>query len=108
MSTEAKGQSSGSRLPIWALSPQEEKKARANLKDSAYKSCNEFVKAMADCAKAHGIKVFPACEQQRDKMKDCIIAFQTDKNLDNERDLIVLTKIAKLEKQLNETKANAK
>lgn len=61
---------------------------------------------MADCAKAHGIKVFPACDKQRDKMKECIIAFQTDKNLDNERDLIVLAKIDKLEKQLKERKSS--
>lgn len=108
MSADTKTETTGSRLPIWALSPQEEKTARANLKDSAYKSCDEFVKAMAECAKAHGVKVFPACDQQRDKMKECIIAYQTDRNLDNERDLIVLSKIEKLEKQLNERKAAKK
>ena len=46
MSAGSEVQVSGSRLPIWALSPTEEKKARANLKDSAYKSCDEFVKAL--------------------------------------------------------------
>lgn len=102
---EAEEQLAGSRLPIWALTPQEEKKARENLKTFTYKACDEFVKEMADCAKAHGIKVFPTCDIPRNNMKACILSYQIDpKYLDHQRDLIVLDKINKLEKQLKEGK----
>ena len=88
-----------SRLPIWVLSPREEQQARKNLKTETYKKCANFVQAMADCAKANGMKVFPTCDKQRDEMKSCLMFYQTDeKYLDGERDKIVLEKINKLEK----------
>ena len=93
------------RLPIWALTPAEDNRARANLKKFAYKECDDFVKAMADCAKNHGIRVFPNCSEQRDKMKECLIFYQAPKYLDQQRDLIVLEKIERLEKQLAERKS---
>lgn len=101
-----KNTSESKRLPIWALSPREEKRARENLKKSTYKACDEVVKAMAECAKKHGVKVFPACDEPRNRMKECILSYQVDqKYLDHERDLIVLEKINKLETQLKEQQA---
>lgn len=95
----------GSRLPIWVLSPREEKEARQNLKKFAYHECDEYVQAMADCAKAHGIKVFPACDAQRDKMVECMLFYQVDaKYLDEQRDLIIQRKIAALEEQVRKNK----
>ncbi|CCF57941.1 hypothetical protein KAFR_0D02930 [Kazachstania africana CBS 2517] len=93
------------RLPLWALSPREEQKARSNLKDYTYEQCHDYVEAMANCAREHGIKVFPACDVQRQKMKDCLLFYQLDdKYLDHQRDLIILQKIEKLESQLNKKK----
>lgn len=92
-----------SKLPIWTLSPREEKQARQNLKAFTYKECNQWVKAMADCAKANGIKVFPACDPERNKMKECFLFYQMDhKYLDEQRDLVILEKINRLESQLKE------
>ncbi|CAL9736795.1 COX assembly mitochondrial protein [Monosporozyma servazzii] len=88
------------RLPIWALSPQEEAKARKNLKDFTYEKCGQFVKAMADCAQVHGVKVFPACNPQKEQMKECLLFYQIDKKfLDDQRDLIILNKIEEKMKQ---------
>ncbi|CCC66983.1 hypothetical protein NCAS_0A04250 [Naumovozyma castellii] len=96
-------------LPIWALTPGEEKKARKNLKTMAYGKCGEYIKALADCAKENGIKVFPTCDPQRIKMKDCLLFYQTDpKFLDEERDKVILEKINSLEKRLKESKLNNK
>lgn len=95
-----------SRLPIWVLSPREEKEARSNLKKTAYKKCDDLVKSMAECAKANGLKVFPACEKQRDKMSECILFYQVDtKYLDEERDRIVERKINKLEEQIKRSRS---
>lgn len=89
----------GTRLPIWVLGPQEEKEARVNLKSFAYQKCDEFVKAMADCAKTNGIRVFPTCEKQREKMGECLLFYQVDtRYLDEQRDKIVERKINRLEK----------
>lgn len=69
------------------------------LEDGNIQKCANFVQAMADCAKANGMKVFPTCDKQRDEMKSCLLFYQTDeKYLDGERDKIVLEKINKLEK----------
>ncbi|AQZ17765.1 CMC1 (YKL137W) [Zygosaccharomyces parabailii] len=94
-----------SRLPIWVLSPREEKEARKNLKQKAYEMCDDYVRAMAECAKANGVRVFPACDQQRDRMSECILFYQVDtKFLDAERDKIVERKISKLEEQVRKSK----
>lgn len=88
------------------LSPREEQQARKNLKTTTYEKCANFVQAMADCAKANGMKVFPTCDKQRDEMKSCLLFYQTDeKYLDDERDKIVLKKISKLEELLQKQKS---
>ncbi|CAR29923.1 hypothetical protein ZYGR_0AD06140 [Zygosaccharomyces rouxii] len=94
------------RLPIWVLSPREEKEARSNLKQTAYKKCDDLVRSMAECAKANGLKLFPACEKQRDKMTECILFYQVDtKYLDQERDKIVERKINRLEEQIKRSRS---
>ncbi|SCU90079.1 LANO_0D07514g1_1 [Lachancea nothofagi CBS 11611] len=90
------------RLPIWVLGPREEKEARQNLKKFAYGQCSEYVKAMVECSKLHGLKLFPACESQRDKMVECIKSFQGDEYLDQQRDQLVQRKIGKLEERLQQ------
>ncbi|SCU94597.1 LADA_0G09582g1_1 [Lachancea dasiensis] len=94
--------STSRRLPIWVLGPREEKEARQNLKKFAYDQCSEYVKAMVECSKLHGLKIFPACQPQRDRMAGCILSYQGDSFLDQERDKIVQRKIGKLEQQLRE------
>lgn len=91
----------GRRVPLWVLNAKEEKDARTNLKNMAYEQCGEFVKAMADCAKQNGLRVFPACDEQKAKMGECLLFYQTDpKYLDAERDKIVQKRIARLEEQI--------
>lgn len=105
MSEETSATKRGSRLPIWVLAPREEKEARQNLKKFAYNQCDEYVQAMADCAKSNGLRVFPACDGQRDKMVECMLFYQVDtKYLDEQRDLIVQRKIAALEEQVRKNK----
>ncbi|SCU78472.1 LAME_0A04610g1_1 [Lachancea meyersii CBS 8951] len=101
MSDESKEQTSR-RLPIWALGPREEKEARQNLKKFAYGQCSEYVKAMVECSKLHGLKVFPACESQRNQMKECILSFQGEAYVDQERDKMVQRRIQQLEDQLKQ------
>ncbi|EDO14745.1 hypothetical protein Kpol_297p6 [Vanderwaltozyma polyspora DSM 70294] len=85
----------GKRLPLWVLAPKDEMDARKNLKKFAYEQCKEYVEAMAACAKANGMKVFPACNEQRDRMAECILFYQIDtKYLDMEKDKIIEKKIA--------------
>lgn len=57
---------------------------------------------MVECSKLHGLKVFPACDSQRDKMAKCILSYQGDIYLDQERDKIVQRKISKMEEQLRQ------
>lgn len=102
MSEEAPKKSQ--RLPIWVLKPSEEKEARQNLKSYAYDQCKEYVEAMVECSKIHGIKLFPACSAPRDSMRECILSYQKDSNLDHQRDLIVQRKITRLEEQLAKQK----
>lgn len=107
MSQDSGVSPTGSRLPIWVLGPQEEKEARTNLKSFAYKKCDEFVKAMADCAKSNGFRVFPACDEQRDKMGECLLFYQVDtRYLDEQRDKIVERKINLLEERIRKGKEN--
>lgn len=82
------------RLPFWVLAPKDEKEARQNLKTFAYEECKEYIQAMADCGKKYGLKVFPNCNEQRDKMSECLLFYQLDtKYLDQEKDKIVQKKI---------------
>lgn len=75
------------------------------MKQKAYEMCDDYVRAMAECAKANGVRVFPACDQQRDRMSECILFYQVDtKFLDAERDKIVERKINKLEEQVRKSK----
>lgn len=93
------------RLPIWVLTPQEETQARKNLKKFTYEKCSEYVKAMADCAKLNGVKVFPTCNPEKEKMRECLLFYQMDKKyLDEQRDLIILNKI---EKRLQQNKQSS-
>ncbi|CCE64060.1 hypothetical protein TPHA_0G02240 [Tetrapisispora phaffii CBS 4417] len=87
-------ESRGKRLPMWVLGPKDDGEARKNLKDYAYSKCHEYVDAMATCSKAHGLAVFPACNEQRSKMVECLLFYQLDtKYLDHERDKVVQKKI---------------
>ncbi|KAK5778833.1 Cmc1p PWA37_001268 [Arxiozyma heterogenica] len=93
------------KLPIWVLTPQEEIQARKNLKKFTYEKCNDYVKAMADCAKLNGVKVFPTCNSEKEKMKECLLFYQLDKKyLDEQRDLVILNKI---EKRLQQNKQSS-
>lgn len=94
------------RLPLWVLKPSEEKEARQNLKAYAYAQCVDYVEAMVECSKLHGIKLFPACYEARDAMRKCILSYQKDSNLDMQRDLIVERKIQVLEDKLKKQKEN--
>ncbi|CCD25015.1 Cmc1p NDAI_0E01990 [Naumovozyma dairenensis CBS 421] len=94
-----------SKVPIWALSATDERTARKNLKAFTYQQCHEYVKAMADCAKLNGIKVFPNCDPEKAKMKNCLLFYQNDsKYLDDERDKLILERINKLEEQFKQGK----
>ncbi|KAH3899703.1 Cmc1p SCDLUD_003988 [Saccharomycodes ludwigii] len=88
------------RLPLWVLGPRDEQEARTNLKKMAYEKCDIFIKAMADCAKQNGIKVFPECNPQKEKMAECVLFYQTDEYLDEQRDLMVQKKIKIMEDRL--------
>ncbi|CAG58414.1 uncharacterized protein GVI51_D01969 [Nakaseomyces glabratus] len=103
--SEQAASESGRRVPLWVLNAREEKEARTNLKNMAYKNCDEYVKAMADCAKQNGLKCFPACDQQRADMRQCLLFYQTDHYLDVERDKIVQKRIARLEEMVNKQKS---
>ncbi|KAL2709438.1 COX assembly mitochondrial protein [Kluyveromyces marxianus] len=92
------------RLPLWMLNPAEEKEARQNLKKFAYAQCVDYVEAMVECSKIHGLKVFPACNEPRDAMRKCILSYQGDSYLDVQRDLMVQQKLERLEQQLAEQK----
>lgn len=107
MAEESNISKHSSRLPVWVLAPREEKEARQNLKKFAYEQCGEYVQAMAACAKSNGLRVFPACDKQRDKMGECLLFYQVDtKYLDEQRDKIVQRKIGVLEEQLRQSKEN--
>lgn len=94
--------------PFGCFPPQEETKARKNLKDFTYEKCSQYVKAMADCAHANGVKVFPACNPQKEQMKECLLFYQMDKKyLDDQRDLIILNKIEEKLKQNNSSTAKS-
>ncbi|AEY97885.1 FAFR201Cp [Eremothecium gossypii FDAG1] len=95
----------GRRLPVWMLSPAEEKEARKNLKTMAYEKCSEYVRAMAECSKAHGLNVFPACDGPKRQMGECLLFYQKDEFLDAEWDRIVERKLDALEQQVKARKA---
>jgi cupin superfamily acireductone dioxygenase involved in methionine salvage len=45
------------KLPVWMLTPNEEKEARKRWKEYAYKECDEVVKSMCD----HGANASATC-----------------------------------------------
>ncbi|GMM34069.1 Cmc1 protein [Saccharomycopsis crataegensis] len=80
---------SGKQLPLWALTPKEEKEAYANWKKSAYQHCDDDVKNFAACSKAAGISVTLKCRGLHNKMYACIESYQTKENLDLEYDKVI-------------------
>ncbi|AMD21788.1 HFL068Cp [Eremothecium sinecaudum] len=92
-------------LPVWMLGPDDEKQARKNLRKMSNQKCEQQIKAFVECSRQQGVKVFPKCNSLRNEMSECLMPFLNDpKFLDEERDKIVLLKIQKLEKQLQERK----
>lgn len=95
-------------VPLWYLSSKDDREARSKLKELAYRKCHEQVRAMADCAKANGLIMFPACTPQKKAMGDCLLFYQKDPSyLDAERDKLILRRIDELEQSVKEGKSRA-
>jgi COX assembly protein 1 len=86
-------------LPVWVLTPNEEKEARKRWKDHAYKECDASVKVFAECSKKAGFKVLWACLQQRDLMNACILKLQNPEELDKQREILISEKVEKLKQE---------
>lgn len=84
------------KLPIWVLTPQEEKEARKRWKEFAYKECDAYVKTFAECSKKAGVKVLWKCIEQRDEMNKCILNLQKPEELDKQRRIMINEKKEKI------------
>ncbi|ODQ59699.1 hypothetical protein WICANDRAFT_17719, partial [Wickerhamomyces anomalus NRRL Y-366-8] len=87
--------SHNAKLPVWMLTPMEEKEARKRWKEYAYKQCDEVVQKFAKCSKENGVGVLWNCRSARDDMNKCILRLQKPEELDRQRELLIAEKIEK-------------
>lgn len=91
-------------LPIWMINHKDDKKIRENLKDAAWKRCDEFVAAFVQCSKEAGLMIFPKCSPQREVLHRCLLHYQKDEFIDEQVELYLEQKLKNLEKIVEEQK----
>ncbi|ODV86546.1 hypothetical protein CANARDRAFT_183508, partial [[Candida] arabinofermentans NRRL YB-2248] len=80
-------------LPVWLLTPKEEKEVFENWRINAWKLCDEHVGAFSRCEQLAGYGVWFKCRKQSKAMRDCITNRQQQKYVDEERDKFIQKKI---------------
>lgn len=95
-------------LPIWLITHSDDKKIRENLKNVAWKRCDEFVAAFAKCSHDAGLMIFPKCSPQREVLHRCLLYYQKDEFIDEQVDIYLEEKLKKLELKNEEQKKEAK
>ncbi|GME69587.1 unnamed protein product [[Candida] boidinii] len=98
-------------LPVWMLTPKEEKEVFENWRKNTWKYCDEYVGAFSKCEQAAGYTVWFKCRKESKAMRECIRERQNSKFVDEERDKYIEDKIKflkakeqadEIEKQKNE------
>lgn len=89
-------------LPVWMLTPKEEKEVFEEYIQEIYKQCDEYVKAFSACEQAAGFGVFFKCKNESKAMKSCVQSHYNQEYVDDVRDKYIEKKIA-FRKQLEET-----
>ncbi|ODQ77896.1 hypothetical protein BABINDRAFT_95065 [Babjeviella inositovora NRRL Y-12698] len=92
-------------LPIWVLTPKEEKVVRENWKKNSWKKCDELARIFNLCAKANTFNVTTACTVPKEMLYECVYKYNTPEYMDIERDLFIREKLRKMEEEVNSRKA---
>lgn len=93
------------KLPLWMLSPYEEKVMRQSLKTTIWKRCDEWVAHFVECSKSAGLRIFPKCDPQRAKLHDCLKYYQADEFVQEQIDLHIERKLKTMEEKFKEQQA---
>lgn len=94
-------------LPVWMLTPKEEKEVFEEYIQEVYKECDDYVKAFSACEQMTGFGVFFKCRKESKAMKSCVQSHYSQEFVDEVRDKYIEKKIA-FRKNLEETERAAK
>ena len=96
------------KLPGWMLSAYEDKIIRKNLKEEAWKRCDEWVAEFSACSKVSGLRIFPKCDPQKNKLHDCLRYYQKDEFVQDQIDKHLKERLEKMEAKYAEEQAAKK
>ncbi|GMG24722.1 unnamed protein product [Ambrosiozyma monospora] len=83
-------------LPVWMLTPKEEKEVFENWRIQAWKHCDSVVKEFSKCEQMAGYGVWFKCRKEGKAMRECIRERQQEKYVDEERDKLIKLKMERL------------
>lgn len=89
-------------LPIWIISPKEEKIVFQRWRKKAFKRCDDVIKQYIACTNSYKnpLESMIQCQDLNKIQMDCVKQYQQLKYLDEERDILIQEKMEK-RKQLN-------
>lgn len=87
-------------LPLWVLTPREEKEVMAEWKKNAYAQCDLHVRAFSACAEREGAKVGVNCKNLFNDMSNCILLYNNAAEFDLARTRYIDAKIRRLEAEV--------
>lgn len=84
-------------LPIWLLTPKEEKLVFQRWRKKAFERCDEYIKRFIACSNSYEnpIEAMVKCKAANTEQMQCVAEYQKMKYLDEERDILVKEKMEK-------------
>lgn len=86
-------------LPIWILTPKEEKEVLEEYQKEVWRKCDDYVQAFKKCEAMTGFGVLFKCRQESKAMKACVENQHQYEYVDEIRDAYIQKKIEKLKKE---------
>lgn len=80
-------------LPVWLLTPKEEKDVYNNWREHTWQHCDEYVREFSKCEQQAGLGVWFKCRKQSKAMRQCIERRKDKKYVDAERDAYIDAKM---------------
>lgn len=83
-------------VPPWMLAPYEEKEVRKRTQELANQQCDKVFREFGMCSEKHQILFSWKCKDEKKAMIDCVAHWGSDKVFEEQRNLYIQEKIAKL------------
>lgn len=94
---QAANNDDGPTVPPWMLATYEEKEIRKRTQELTNEKCQDVFSEFAKCSERHQILFSFKCKDEKKAMIDCVSYWGSDKVFEEQRNIYIQEKIAKLE-----------